>query len=119
LHPVRTEQPWLLINLLALLVYNMLERELRQRGLPWTTRRLIEQLENLTIIETQCWDGSAVCRLTPVSDEQRQLMDFLSVLVSELRLPRFRLALTGPSEPLILPAPPAATLGQVTLAEIA
>jgi transposase len=109
----------LLINLLALLVYNLLERELRQRGLPLTTRRLIEQLENLTVIETQCRDGSVVCRLTPVSDEQRQLVDFLSGLVLALRLPRLRLALTAPSELLILPAPPAATLGQVTLAEIA
>jgi transposase len=109
----------LLINLLALLVYNLLERELRQHGLPLTTRRLIEQLENLTVIETQCWDGSVVCRLTPVSDEQRQLMDFLTALVLAFRLPRLRLALTAPSEPLILPAPPAATLGQVTLAEIA
>lgn len=109
----------LLINLLALLVYNLLERELHQRGLPLTTRRLIEQLENLTEIETQCWDGSVVCRLTPVSDEQRQLMAFLSALVVDLRLPRFRLALTRPSEPLILPAPPATTLGPATLAEIA
>jgi len=109
----------LLINLLALLVYNLLERELRQRGLPLTTRRLIEQLENLTVIETQCWDGSVVCRLTPVSDEQRQLVDFLSGLVLALRLPRLRLALTAPSELLILPAPPTATRGQVTLAEIA
>ena len=109
----------LLINLLALLVYNLLERELRQRGLPWTTRRLIEQLENLTVIETQCWDGSVVCRLTPVCDEQRGLMAFLSALVADLRLPRFRLALTGLSEPLILPAPPATTLEPATLAEIA
>jgi transposase len=109
----------LLINLLALLVYNLLERELRQRGLPWTTRRLIEQLENLTVIETHCWDGSVVCRLTPVSDEHRQLRAFLSALVADLRLPRFRLALTGPSELLILPAPPTTILGQVTLAEIA
>jgi transposase len=109
----------LLINLLALLAYNLLERELRQHGLPWTTRRLIEQLENLTVVETHCWDGSVVCRLTPVSDEQRQLMDFLSGLVLALRLPRLRLALTAPSDLLILPAPPTATLGQVTLAEIA
>jgi transposase len=109
----------LLINLLALLVYNLLERELRQRGLPLTTRRLIEQLENLTVIETQCRDGSVVCRLTPVSDEQRQLVDFLSGLVLALRLPRLRQALTAPSDLLILPAPPTATLGQVTLAEIA
>ena len=109
----------LLINLLALLVYNLLERELRQRGLPWTTRRLIEQLEHLTVIETQCWDGSVVCRLTPVSDEQRQLMAFLSTLVADLRLPRFRLAVTGPSGSLLLPTPPAPTLGQATLVEIA
>ena len=109
----------LLINLLALLVYNLLEREMRQHGLPWTTRRLIEQLEHLTIIETHCWDGSVVCRLTPVSDEQRQLIEFLSTLVSELRRPRFRLALTGPVAPLFLPPPPTATRGQATLAEMA
>jgi transposase len=109
----------LLINMLALLVYNLLEREMRQRGLPWTTRHLIEQLEHLTVIETQCWDGSVVCRPTLVSDEQRQLMEFLSALVSELRLPRLRPALTASSEPLSLPAPPTATQGQATLAEIA
>jgi len=108
-----------LINMLARLVYNLLEREMRQRGLPWTTRRLIEQLEHLTVIETHCWDGSVVSRLTPVSDEQRQLMAFLSTLMADLRLPRFRPALTGPSEPLILPAPPVVTLGQAALAEIA
>jgi transposase len=109
----------LLINLLALLVYNLLEREMRQRGLPLTTRHLIEQLEHLTVIETHCWDGSVVSRLTPVNDEQRQLMAFLSALVAQVRQPRFRLALTDPSAPLILPAPPAATQGQATLTEIA
>lgn len=109
----------LLINMLALLVYNLLERELRQRGLPWTTRRLIEQLEHLTVIETHCWDGSVVSRLTPVNDEQRQLIEFLSALVTDFRRPRFRPALTSPVEPLILPAPPAATQGPATLAEIA
>jgi transposase len=109
----------LLINLLALLVYNLLEREMRQHGLPLTTRRLIEQLENLTVIETHCWDGSVVCRLTSVSDEQRQLIAFLSTLVSELRLPRFRLALTDPAAPLLLPTSSGATRGPATLAEIA
>jgi hypothetical protein len=58
----------LLLNLLALLVYNLVEREMHQHGLPWTTRRLIEQLEHLAVIETHYWDGSVVCRLTPVSD---------------------------------------------------
>ena len=93
----------LLINLLALLVYSLLERELRQHGLPWTTRRLIGQLENLTVIETQCWDSSVVCRLTPVTDEQRQLMTFLDRLMADRRLPRLRAMLTEPVDSLILP----------------
>jgi hypothetical protein len=109
----------LLINLLALLVYNLLERELHQHGLPLTTRRLIEQLETLMVIETHCWDGSVVCRLTPVSEEQRQLIGFLSTLMSELRLPRVCLALTGPAIPLRLPIPPAVTPGPATRVEIA
>jgi transposase len=93
----------LLINLLALLVYSLLERELRQHGLPWTTRRLIGQLENLTVIETQCWDGSVLCRLTPVTAEQRQLMTFLDRLMADRRLPRLRSMLTEPVDSLILP----------------
>lgn len=77
----------LLVNMLALLTYSLLERQMRQHGLPLTTRRLIEQLEDLTVIETQCWDGSILRRLTPVSKEQQQLIIFLSVLIAELRLP--------------------------------
>ena len=93
----------LLINLLALLVYSLLERELRQHGLPWTTQRLIGQLESLTVIETQCWDNSVVCRLTPVTDEQRQLMTFLDQLMADRRLPRLRSMLTEPVDSLSLP----------------
>ena len=92
---------------------------MRQRSLPWITRRLVEQLEHRSGIEMQCWDGSVVCWLTPVSDEQRQLIAFLSALVADLRLPRVRLALTAPSELLNLPAPPTTILGPATLAEIA
>lgn len=93
----------LLINLLALLVYSLLERELRQHGLPWTTQRLIGQLENLTVIETQCWDGSRVCRLTPITDEQRQLGAFLARLIADRRLPRLRRLLTEPVDSRLLP----------------
>ena len=107
----------LLINLLALLVYSLLERELRQHGLPWTTQRLIGQLEDLTVIETQCWDGSVICRLTPVTDEQRQLGGFLTRLIADRRLPHLRQMLTEPTKslnPLIWPdrstPPPQLTL---------
>jgi transposase len=96
----------LLINMLALLAYSLLEREMRQHGLPLTTRRLIEQLEDLTVIETRCWDGSVLQRLTPVSQEQHQLIAFLSHLVAALRLPRWQPALTGSIPPRVLPARP-------------
>jgi hypothetical protein len=99
----------LLINMLALLVYSLLERQMRQRGLPLTTRRLIEQLEDLVVIETHCWDGSVLQRLTPVSEEQRQVMEFLSGLIAELRLPRCQPALPGdrtPQRVCLEPCPP-------------
>jgi transposase len=107
----------LLINMLALLVYSVLERQVRRKGLALTTRRLIEQLENLSLIETHCWDGSVVYRLTPVNAEQAELLRILSEIIGEIVVPRLpaswggvwapprggslsppleRLALTGP-----------------------
>jgi transposase len=109
-------QAMLLLNMLALLVYTLLERELRQRGLPLTTRRLIEQLEDLTVIETHCWDGSVLQRLTPVSVEQRQLIAFLAYLVAALRLPRQQLTLASATQWPLLPARPVPLLlDQLTL----
>jgi transposase len=109
-------QAMLLLNMLALLVYNLLEREMRQRGLPLTTRRLIEQLEDLTVIETHCWDGSVLQRLTPVSAEQRQLIAFLAYLVAMLRLPRQQPTLTCATQRGALPARPVPLLlDQLTL----
>jgi len=105
----------LLINMLALLVYSLLERELRQHGLPLTTRRLIEQLEDLAVVETHCWDGSVLQRLTPVSQEQQQLIVFLSHLITALRLPRSEPALTGVTQPFGLPAGPVPPPGRLTV----
>lgn len=112
-------QAMLMLNMLALLVYSLLEREMRQRGLPLTTRRLIERLEDLAVIETHCWDGSVLQRLTPVSQEQRQLIAFLAYLVAMLRLPRQQPTLAcathrpvSPARPtLCLPDPLAFSLG--------
>lgn len=78
----------LLVNLLALLVYSVLERQVRSRGLLLTTRRLIEQLESLAVIETHCWDGSVLCRLTPVNAEQAELLRMLSDILAEIVVPR-------------------------------
>lgn len=76
----------LLINMLALLVYSLLEREVHSKGLALTTRRLIEQLENLAVIETHCWDGSVAYRLTPVNDEQAELLRVLSEIIAEIMI---------------------------------
>jgi transposase len=109
-------QAMLLLNMLALLVYNLLEREMRQRGLPLTTRRLIERLEDLAVIETHCWDGSVLQRLTPVSAEQRQLIAFLAYLVAMLRLPCQQPTLTCATQRWALPARPVPLLlDQLTL----
>jgi hypothetical protein len=89
---------------------------MRQRGLPLTTRRLIERLEDLTVIETHCWDGSVLQRLTPVSQEQRQLIAFLSCLVATLRLPRQQPTFASATHLPVLPARPGPRLlDQLTL----
>jgi Transposase DDE domain len=73
-------QAMLLLNMLALLAYTVLERQARQAGLTLTTRRLIEQLDSLGVIETQAVDGSRCYRLTPVSPEQAELIAVLRTL---------------------------------------
>lgn len=54
-----------LLNMLALLAYSLLERQVRQQGLDLTTRQLIHRLEKVSLIETYCHDGSCLRRLTP------------------------------------------------------
>jgi len=53
--------------------------------------------------EEQCWDGNVLCRLTPITDEQRQLGAFLARLIADRRLPHLRRLLTEPVESLFLP----------------
>ncbi len=81
LHQDQRIQAMLLLNMLALLTYTLLERQLRRGGLQLTTRRLIQQLEDLSVIETHCRDGSVLWRLTPLSREQQQLINCLAHIV--------------------------------------
>jgi transposase len=80
LHQDQRIEAMLLLNMLALLTYTVLERELRHAGLQLTTRRLIEQLESLTLIETHCRDGSVLLQLTPLSPDQHRLVRVLAQL---------------------------------------
>ena len=92
----------MLISMLALLVYSLLEREMRQHGLALTTRRLIERLEDVSIIETQCWDGSCLQRLTPLTPDQHALMVFLDDLLHPFDLALPLMAKPSPMEELTL-----------------
>jgi len=93
----------LLIHMLALLTYSLLERQVHRHGLALTTRRVIAALEDLTVIETHCWDGSVLARLTPVSVDQAQLLVALAEIVSELRRPQPRPALGEAPAALVVP----------------
>jgi transposase len=106
LHKDERIQGMLLIHMLALLTYSLLERQMRRRGLEMTLRRLIARLEDLTVIETYCWDGSVLRRLTPVDEEQARLLVALAETLSQLRWPRLCPTLSPGRERGPLPAMP-------------
>jgi transposase len=100
-------QAMLLLNMLALLAYSLLERQVRQGGLQMTTRRIIQKLESLDVVETLCWDGSYLLRLTPIDQEQAALLHVLAYLLADLRLPRWpQHQLSTGNGPLLALSPP-------------
>jgi len=110
LHKDDRIQAMLLLNMLALLTYTILERQVRQSGLSLTTRRIIEQLDSLTIIETQAIDGSAYYRLTPLTPEQADLITALRHILPAEVVPTLLPDATpsapdpeGPGRKLLLP----------------
>jgi transposase len=88
LHKDERIEAMLLVNMLALLTYSLLERQARQNGLQMTTRRIIQQLESLDVIETLCWDGSCLCRLVPIDEEQAAFLVALQQILTQLAIPR-------------------------------
>jgi len=107
LHKDERIEGMLLINMLALLAYGLLERQVRQNGLQMTTRRIIERLETLDVVETLCWDGSQLYRVVPVDEEQALLLEILAQILAELRRSRWPHPLlpSGSIFPLALPPP--------------
>lgn len=107
LHKDARIEGMMLINMLALLTYSLLERDVRQHSLHLTANRVIEKLSILDVIETQCWDGSSLYRLTPLDAEQLMILEVLGQVIEDLVLPR-GLHLPLPSStrlPPILPPP--------------
>lgn len=107
LHKDARIEGMLLVNMLALLAYSLLERQVRQGGLPVTTRRIIEKLETLDVVETVCWDGSLLRRVAPVDEEQAIILETLVCVLADLGRPRWPHLLlpSGSAMPLALPPP--------------
>jgi hypothetical protein len=72
-----------------------------------TTRRIIETLDSLDLIETLCWDGSLLYRIVPLDEEQATLLEILAQVLTDLRNPRWLHSLLpcGNILPLSLPPP--------------
>lgn len=84
LHQDKRIASMLLLNMLALLAYSLLERQLRQQGLQLTTRQLINRLQHLSLIETHCHDGSCLRRLTPLDPAVVPILHLVAVVLDEL-----------------------------------
>lgn len=97
----------LLVNMIALLAYSLLERQMRLSGLNLTSRCLIEKLDNLHLIETYYLDGSYQPRLTPIEPEQRFLLKSLAQVLTDLNLTKSTLPVlpVRQTERLALPDP--------------
>lgn len=85
LHQDQRIAAMLFINMVALLAYTLLERQVHQQGLQITTRQLIDRLEHLSVIETHCHDGSCLRRLTPVEPSVAALLQLVAVALWELQ----------------------------------
>jgi len=84
LHQDKRIASMLLLNMLALLAYSLLERQIRQQGLQMTTRQLIKRLEKLVVIETVCHDGSCLRRLSPVDPACETILQLVALALDEL-----------------------------------
>ncbi len=97
----------LLLNMLALLAYSLLERQMRQQGLQLTTRQLLRRLQDLTVIETRFIDGSLMRRLTPISPEALVILPLvlaaLETLIEQANPAQQPAALPASPPPLLLP----------------
>jgi len=108
LHQDQRIAAMIFVNMVALLAYNLLQRQIRQQGVQMTTRCLIERLAHLSVIETQCWDGSSLRRLTPVDADLVGILEQVAVALDQLVQ-----RVAGPnSAPLLLDSLPTRLLSQ-------
>jgi transposase len=73
----------LLINMIALLVYSLLERQAEQHGLCLTARQIIARISTLQIQLIEAWDGSRAWSWIETTEGQALLLAFILQLLDE------------------------------------
>jgi len=76
-------QAMLLVNMIALLVYSLLERQAEQHGLCLTARQMIERLSTLQVQIIEAWDGSRTWAWIETTDGQVLLLAAILQVLDE------------------------------------
>ena len=84
LHQDQRIAAMLFINMVALLAYTLLQRQIQQQGLQMTTWQLIQRLDHLSLIETVCHDGSRLYRLTPIDSDLATVLQQVAGALDEI-----------------------------------
>lgn len=78
----------LLVNLIALLVYSLLERQAEQHGLCLTARQILERLSTLQVQLIEAWDCSRTLSCIDLAEGQTLLLlTILKMLDEKPRTP--------------------------------
>lgn len=106
LHKDNRIQAMLLLNMVALLAYSLLEREMKNRGVHLTTRKIIEKLDNLSIVENSLRNGETFYRIVPIDEEQELLLECLAQILNDFNPKLKQPLLFGADKLLYLNLPP-------------
>jgi len=98
-------QAMLLVNMIALLVYSLLERQAEQHGLCLTARQMIERISTLQVQFIEAWDGSRVWSWIETTDAQVLLLAVILHMLDEK--PRSLLSTDSLTRYLLLEGSPA------------
>lgn len=84
LHQDQRIASMMLLNMIALLAYSILERQVRLHGLMLTSRQIIQRLQDLTLIETYFRDGSRMRHITPLTPETLAILKLVAEALNDL-----------------------------------
>lgn len=76
-------QAMLLVNMIALLIYSLLERQAEQQGLCLTARQILERISTLQVQLIEAWDGSRAWAWVETTDGQVLLLATILHMLDE------------------------------------